>query len=459
MLLNAYRAIFKSAYFKGMASAVILTAGLAAGAANAEELWSGGTWPAAGTEMQASGGEIKIEASLAASGGTVIFNNASGSLVVASSGSNAVNLSGDGSLIFQLASGDGGFKVSVADNSGAATVDLKNIEIQAGQIAEISNSSNQSTSGALVSADTFKITGEDAKLTISATASGSATLGQSGGVGANDAGDDITVSDGAKVILSSTASGAATIAGSTLTLDGGVIESSGSTSEKNQITTSHVVMKDGSVIKTDGSGSTLTINLASDTTTFSVAKENDELNQLFSMNGGYIKVASGDTLNVDGQTNFNQVGGTIELGGDLVISATSGNPSLTISTDDGLQAVHADAEVTVGSSGALTITSQALQNFLEDDDYSRDKTTLIDGENSGEVTDTTGHLKLSGGALNFSTDVDLNDFEFSGSTANGTIQIASASSINADGKKLTMADELVTAGSAKVTISATCLAP
>lgn len=35
MLLNAYRAVFKAAYFKGMASAVVLTAGLAAGAANA----------------------------------------------------------------------------------------------------------------------------------------------------------------------------------------------------------------------------------------------------------------------------------------------------------------------------------------------------------------------------------------------------------------------------------------
>ena len=36
MLLKAYRAIFKSAYVKGMASAVVLTAGLAAGAANAD---------------------------------------------------------------------------------------------------------------------------------------------------------------------------------------------------------------------------------------------------------------------------------------------------------------------------------------------------------------------------------------------------------------------------------------
>lgn len=35
MLLKAYRSVFKAAYMKGIASAVILTAGLAAGAANA----------------------------------------------------------------------------------------------------------------------------------------------------------------------------------------------------------------------------------------------------------------------------------------------------------------------------------------------------------------------------------------------------------------------------------------
>ncbi len=36
MLLNAYRSVYKSAYFKGLASAVVLTAGLAAGAAQAD---------------------------------------------------------------------------------------------------------------------------------------------------------------------------------------------------------------------------------------------------------------------------------------------------------------------------------------------------------------------------------------------------------------------------------------
>ena len=43
MLLNAYRAVYKSAYFKGLASAVVLTAGLAAGAAQAGTVLSGGS--------------------------------------------------------------------------------------------------------------------------------------------------------------------------------------------------------------------------------------------------------------------------------------------------------------------------------------------------------------------------------------------------------------------------------
>ena len=37
-LLAQYRAIFKRAYFKGLAAAVLMTAGLAAGAAQAEDL-------------------------------------------------------------------------------------------------------------------------------------------------------------------------------------------------------------------------------------------------------------------------------------------------------------------------------------------------------------------------------------------------------------------------------------
>ncbi len=38
MLLSAYRSIFKSAYVKGMATAVVLTAGLSAGAAQATSI-------------------------------------------------------------------------------------------------------------------------------------------------------------------------------------------------------------------------------------------------------------------------------------------------------------------------------------------------------------------------------------------------------------------------------------
>lgn len=54
MLISAYRAVFRAAFIKGMASAVVLTAGLAAGAAQANVYVSGDTWTST-DESSASG--------------------------------------------------------------------------------------------------------------------------------------------------------------------------------------------------------------------------------------------------------------------------------------------------------------------------------------------------------------------------------------------------------------------
>ena len=89
-LMAQYRAIFKRAYIKGIASAVLLTAGLAAGAAQADDLssqLSGSTWdkPTASLNMAAND-------SITASG-DVFVNTLSGT------GAVTVNTSGSGRVI------------------------------------------------------------------------------------------------------------------------------------------------------------------------------------------------------------------------------------------------------------------------------------------------------------------------------------------------------------------------
>ena len=107
MLLNAYRAIFKSAYFKGMASTVILTAGLAAGAANAEtafDLSSGAfttvsaVYDDGQSTTQNVSGHQWVNNIQVTNGSTAIFSGGttSGDVVSVSKG---VSISGEGSKL------------------------------------------------------------------------------------------------------------------------------------------------------------------------------------------------------------------------------------------------------------------------------------------------------------------------------------------------------------------------
>ena len=90
-LMAQYRAIFKRAYIKGIASAVLLTAGLAAGAAQADDLssqLSGSTWdkPTASLNMAANdsitaSGDVFVN-TLSGTGAVIVNTSGSGRVIV-----------------------------------------------------------------------------------------------------------------------------------------------------------------------------------------------------------------------------------------------------------------------------------------------------------------------------------------------------------------------------------------
>ena len=434
MLLSAFKSIYKQAYVKGIASAVVLTAGLAAGAANADPgAWeSGDAWPTAGQEETLSGGTVTISSDTAADGGTLIINNGSSSLTVAASDGDAITVSGDGALKVQSGAPTA-FTVSVAANSGSATVDLGSFELLNGQSGSVSNAASSADSGAMLSADVITIDGEGTTLTLSATSKGIVTLGQATGSGSNTAGDVITVSDGAKILMQggSSQSGAITIAGKSLTVDGALIETS---RVKNKITASNVELKNGAaIIVGNGSiASTLAIALESDS---AYSKSDDETDKALDQQmtigtNSLIHIRNSGTLNVtNGQ--INNIGGTIEVGGSFVIR---GNSTVTINGETGLQAVgDGDNKVQI-INGTLSLSDAALKNFLSAEDaYERDAREDLSETAGIKITDTEGQVELSGGTLNFTDDMKLSDYDFSGAAADGYIAVTKESVLSSEG--------------------------
>ena len=87
-LLAQYRAIFKRAYVKGIASAVLLTAGLAAGSAQAEDITSGGSsWATAPSITVTENSNYKVTSTdryfdnITITSGTLTFDSGTGLLL------------------------------------------------------------------------------------------------------------------------------------------------------------------------------------------------------------------------------------------------------------------------------------------------------------------------------------------------------------------------------------------
>ena len=142
-LLAQYRAIFKRAYVKGLASAVLLTAGLAAGQAqaasnitdDANDVLQGTT------EVIVDGTNTKITISGASQAATIdwsapvkITGGAATTDNYIKGQSGAVNITGEGSLTIDIADGTVANGLSIEAGSSGATVSIDSIAVNTGTL-------------------------------------------------------------------------------------------------------------------------------------------------------------------------------------------------------------------------------------------------------------------------------------------------------------------------------------
>ena len=458
-LLAQYRAIFKRAYVKGLASAVLLTAGLAAGQAQAAEITdANANETLSGTAtVTVDGGTTKFNISGTSAGTNITWNApvtitsgaaGTGGNIIQASGGN-VNITGEGSLLIDVGTNAATNGLGISGGaSGSVTVDIASISINKGTLAIADGTSG----GATVSADVITVgdatsaATNEATLTLSASNSGqSAILGHKTSA--------ITINGDGKLQITA-GSGTATVRGATLTLN------------------------DGAFFYTSGSGTNVTIEAQNlDFNSGSVHVVGDGTNavtekftgQTGSIEGNLL-VASGSTLQLDtattvaeGETAPAGLGTvTLESGSNTVVSGTLTINNGTLAVADGatLAAAQDKATINVNASGSgqtatagtLQISSSDLTAYLTGKDgtnalkYNSISTAGAVGH--GDGTGASGSVMMSGGTIKFTDTaaVEVSDFDFSGSTAAaGYIGFASASTFRAN--HFTVSDKLTSGGS------------
>ena len=406
-LMAQYRAIFKNAYFKGMASAVLLTAGLAvAGGAQAAD-YDQDDFNTIGNEGVEWAAADTIQITDGVAGGSIENNNAfnititsTGNKIDASSATNVpVTVNALSGSITLADSADGAdFLIKATDGSGA-TFNIKSFTV-----------------------------GDSGALTISgSSATGVATL---------NAGT-ITLAGGtsSSIKFSSSAAAAAVLQGhltSTATVgDGG---------DTTKLTTLDFSQGSGT-LKTYGTDVNANITVATtkeavlDLSVTAPATETAE-NQLLKITGGKIDLQGHDTTS---GAKFTIAHGTLEIGDNVVLTNS------TESTKAG-QLIVSGAAAT--DNATLRISSEKLKSFLAADGQSPDKT--------GAVTVNSGSIYLTDSTKSA---VDLADgftFATSAVETGGSIALTTTADSIIAGDKLAVSKKL-TGDASKATIEATTL--
>lgn len=459
MLLSCFKGIYQSAYVKGIASAVVLTAGLAAGAANAADVT---TWNGDVTVDDTD--SLKVSGSIPAATGTVTVVSGS-SHTIGGAAETVIGSDADRNASLDIKNG----KVTIQTGSSTSqgtTVYLNELTVGAGATLAITSSYDGSSASleALVDARTITVAGSD---TAAATvilseggttgASGTSTLGGEASV--------ITLGTNSNVQLTGTDSGDTTIKGATLNITGGSTAGSVQVdaSKYGNIEVTNVAMSAGSIQnkgKLDITGTKVAItggtlnNAASAELTLNADTEISS--EAVLTNAGKIKIGDAKTLTVDAAdfaggallhstvteeaVNFGS-NSTLKIVGNVDLTSTANNgilggttfgtlsaaaslyvtDTLSLGTEYGkanltLQAGTLDVD---GKAGVFTIgTSSAAGSIVVADDITMSTTaadtaktqtiTLGSGANTGtltlgvaDVTDLTQAHDL--GALNFTT--------------------------------------------------------
>ena len=448
-LLAQYRAIFKRAYVKGLASAVLLTAGLAAGQAQAANLSvndlsgdsavtvvgaSGQTAPSYDyIQIKASGADAEWNADVTISGGEPT-SGTSGNYIQASGG--ALTLTGNGTLKINITDTEtevasGGLLLQ-GGASGSVTVNIAKVDVTRGTLTL--EDGNQSGGATLIAGDIAvgSATGTagtgNGVIELSAASGGTVTLG-------DQTSSTISVNADGKLVMN-ISSGSGTVAAKSFSIaKGGLFKVNGS-GTTSVTTTEDLNVAQGGFFTVTGSGTT-TFNGPSAQVDGNLLIDSDsKLNLNTNPATGTVTLGEKSNTQIGGTLTVNS--GTLEVADGATLNATSASGALAVSASDS------------GAVTTLRIDSDTLTGFLNSGSTNLTAITA-DGKLDSIATDNNGRVNLTAGSgtvvLEFSdTDkkVDLATYQFSGSAAAGYIQVSG--SVTAKGTDIAVSKKIDNAG-------------
>ena len=458
-LLAQYRAIFKRAYVKGLASAVLLTAGLAAGQAQAATLNDAAL---ASSKLATDNAAITIDGSGSATdtydkiqisgGSTIPAWNADVKITngAASESTNyikgqtgAVDLSGNGTLTINA--NDPNHGLAIIGGTHGATIKIAQVDVQKGALGVNASTGNATLEAATINigtTGTAKAETRDAVLkVIGTTDQKAATLGGENSI--------INIfADGQ--LQATTESGTVAIKGTQLNLGtGALFLSQAGTASGDTITIESRALNadSGSVHVIYGDSKAFTEEFTGQTATLK----------------GHLLVGQSGTLTLNPKTEVDEEAGEVAVEGIGTVTLASGSNTVvtgtinvnngTLIVEDGAQlnATAATAKIALNGNGTTTegtlrISSDALEDFIEG---SGDKYVKINNDGTlGATADQTGSkalFVLSGGRIELTdtNEVDLaTKFFFSGSSSAGLIQVDSTSGGTIYGQNLAISKTL-----------------
>ena len=426
-LLAQYRAIFKRAYVKGLAAAVMLTAGLAAGQAQAAPL---DTTLLSGTEPIAINGNDKAlqitgPAEKEWNAAVTISSGTPGSTNYIQAQSGAINLEGSGSLTINVGSNavsSNGLAVygGIGSDEYSTNINIQSINVTKGTLGIYAGQSGSAT----VAAGNINI-GAASSTATQGTADGIVTLSGSGatyGATLGDENSSITITKGGQLNLIAGASGKVQVDGQSLDVNNG-----------------------GVLLVSDGAGNTINVaDLNVDKDSFLVvASGTNGGTGVFSGKtadlAGNLLVASGANLNINTQlpeNNNNDIAGqgvvTFVDGSNTQIGGTVNINSGTVVVQDGAKLHASENKATINikdagnSNATLQIGSDTLTRFLTGKDTASSGSTYTEINANGtlgeanKATGASGSIVISGGRLELTGDEPINlttSFRFSGDSS------------------------------------------
>ena len=474
-LLAQYRAIFKRAYVKGIASAVLLTAGLAAGQAQAVQTAfsdpkllpdSGDTIVITSTGSATNANEYK---NISITSGT--YDKFNGELIISggTAGTNAnknvisanrteTKISGKGTLTIDVAQANSSSEgLTITGNGANVTTDIGSIAVKNGLLNLQDKTAGAGSGSLFIGADNITIGTETANtqavVTLTSTESAtSVTLGNAANSTTGESGSNITVNGNGKLTLKGTSS--ASIKGASLSLTNGAVmltdTGSGNKIESENFSIdnkSFKVISGSGTVKETFTGKTGDIygNVAIGGSSTWVLSNQDKLDPVTEEVITEANVTVHKDANVQLTGTLSISGGTLTVNEDAKLYATtnagtgtSGSIIVTKSGDE---------------SGTLVINGSTLTKFLT----GKDGTTQLkyqaieaDGTNKyklGTETDAkSGSVILSDGIL-----------EITGTSSNKSFDLAGLSFKAQDGSSTGAANTIVLDSGTSVTQGNTIL--